>query len=91
MADRFDFAREMAEEWPIKPTLAQKLTDILIFMASRQDVVPKDISAQFGISFSTAHRYLHQLMAFGYVWTQERCKNRTYNISAEIKQVIDAL
>ena len=91
MADRFDFARGMAEEWPIKPTLAQKMTDILIFIAGKDEVVTKDIVARFGISASTANRYLYQLAAFGYIIVSGNSKNRTYCINAEIKLEIDAL
>ena len=43
MVDKMALAKEMADKWLIKPSLAKKMVDILMFMADKQDVTTEDI------------------------------------------------
>ena len=78
MVDKIDFAEEMVDKWSIKPTLAKKLADILIFADGKAEITTEIITKQFNLTQTTAKRYLRQLTEFGYIEAQGGNKNRTY-------------
>lgn len=78
MVDKIDFAEEMVDKWSIKPTLAKKLADILIFADGKDEITTEIITKQFNLTQTTAKRYLRQLTEFGYIEAQGGNKNRSY-------------
>ena len=78
MVDKIDFAEEMVDKWSIKPALAKKLADILIFADGKDEITTEIITKQFNLTQTTAKRYLRQLTEFGYIEAQGANKNRTY-------------
>ena len=78
MVDKIDFAEEMVDKWSIKPALAKKLADILIFADGKGEITTEIITKQFNLTQTTAKRYLRQLTEFGYIEAQGGNKNRTY-------------
>ena len=78
MVDKIDFAEEMVDKWSIKPALAKKLADILIFADGKDEITTEIITKQFNLTQTTAKRYLRQLTKFGYIEAQGGNKNRTY-------------
>ena len=78
MVDNIDFAEEMVDKWSIKPALAKKLADILIFADGKDEITTEIITKQFNLTQTTAKRYLRQLTEFGYIEAQGGNKNRTY-------------
>ena len=79
VADKTDSVKQMADKWAIKPSLAEKLVDILIFMADKQQIRTEDIVSALGFPETTARRYLRQLTEFGYLETIGGNKNRSYS------------
>lgn len=78
MVDKEDLHRKMVDKWSIKPSLAKKMVDILLFIDDK-DTITTDILVQhFGFAPTTAKRYLRQLTEFGYLKAQGGNKNRTY-------------
>ena len=69
---------EMVDKWSIKPALAKKLADILIFADGKDEITTEIITKQFNLTQTTAKRYLRQLTEFGYIEAQGGNKNRTY-------------
>ena len=63
----------------IKPSLAEKMVDILQFMADKDEITTGNIVAHFGFTATTAKRYLRQLTEFGYLEAHGGNKNRTYS------------
>ena len=80
MVDKQDVAKEMVDKWSIKPSLADKLADILAFVADKEETPTERIILEFGLTATTAKRYLRQLTAFGYLEAHGANKNRTYRI-----------
>lgn len=80
MVDKSDFAREMVDNWSIKPNLADKLGDILVFLADKEETATESIIQEFSLTATTAKRYMRQLVEFGYVESHGANKNRTYSI-----------
>ena len=78
MVDKIDFTEEMVDKWSIKPALAKKLADILIFADGKDEITTEIITKQFNLTQTTAKRYLRQLTKFGYIEAQGGNKNRTY-------------
>ena len=78
MVDKIDFAEEMVDKWSIKPALAKKLADILIFADGKDEITTEIITKQFNLTQTTAKRYLRHLTKFGYIEAQGGNKNRTY-------------
>jgi DeoR/GlpR family transcriptional regulator of sugar metabolism len=68
----------MVDKWSIKPSLAEKLGDILEFLADKGEYTTEQIVAHFGFNATTAKRYLRQLTEFGYLEAHGGNKNRTY-------------
>ena len=66
-------------KWSIKPSLAEKLVDILEFVADKDQITTEAIVGHFGFNLTTAKRYLRQLTEFGYLESHGGNKNRTYS------------
>ena len=78
MVDKQDLKQEMVDKWSIKPSLAEKLVDILEFVAEKDEFTTEMIVSQFGFNATTAKRYLRQLTEFGYLEAHGGNKNRMY-------------
>ena len=79
MVDKPSLKQEMVDKWSIKPFLADKLVDILVFMADEEETTTEAIVQQFGFTATTAKRYLRQLTVFGYLEAYGGNKNRRYS------------
>lgn len=66
-------------KWSIKPSLAEKLVDIMEFVADKDQITTEAIVSHFGFNPTTAKRYLRQLTEFGYLESHGGNKNRTYS------------
>ena len=66
-------------KWSIKPSLAEKMVDILQFMADKEEITTENIVSHFGFTATSAKRYLRQLSEFGYLEAHGGNKNRTYS------------
>lgn len=90
MVDKADFIKEMVDKWSIKPSLAEKMVDILLFMADKEEIKTETIVRAFGFTETTAKRYLRQLAEFGYLEAHGGNRNRSYtkqwNIVPPIKE-----
>ena len=78
MVDKHDLKQEMVDKWSIKPSLAEKMVDILDFAADKDEITTEAIVTHFGFTTTTAKRYLRQLTEFGYLEAHGGNKNRTY-------------
>ena len=83
MVDKQDLKQEMVDKWSIKPSLAEKMVDILGFVADKDQIATEEIVSHFGINPTTAKRYLRQLTEFGYLEAHGGNKNRTYTKKSE--------
>jgi Fic family protein len=79
MVDKQALKQEMVDKWLIKPSLAEKLVDILVYVADRGEFTTEQIVSNFGYNATTAKRYLRQLTEFGYLEAHGGNKNRTYS------------
>ena len=66
-------------KWSIKPSLAEKLVDIMEFVTGKDLITTEEIVSYFGFKPTTAKRYLRQLTEFGYLEAHGGNKNRTYS------------
>ena len=73
----------MVDKWSIKPSLAEKLVDILVFADDKDRITTEAIVSHFGFNPTTAKRYLRQLTDFGYLEAYGGNKNRTYSKHSE--------
>ena len=78
MVDKAILKQKMVDKWSIKPTLAEKLVDILAFVADKDGFTTETIIAHFGFTATTAKRYLRQLTEFGYLEARGGNRNRSY-------------
>ena len=78
VVDKQQIKVEIVDKWSIKPSLAEKLADILEFAADKDEFTTENIVRQFGFNLTTAKRYLRQLTEFGYLEALGGNKNRTY-------------
>ena len=78
MVDKSIVRQEMVDKWLIKPSLAEKMVDILEFVADKDQITTEEIVSHFGFNPTTAKRYLRQLTEFGYLEAHGGNKNRTY-------------
>jgi len=78
MVDKSNLKQEMVDKWSIKPSLAEKLVDILGFLADKDETTTESIVSHFGFPATSAKRYLRQLVEFGYLEARGGNKNRTY-------------
>ena len=83
MVDKQDLKQEMVDKWSIKPSVAEKMVDILGFVADKDQIATEEIVSHFGINPTTAKRYLRQLTEFGYLEAHGGNKNRTYTKKSE--------
>ena len=58
MVDKQDLKQEIVDKWSIKPSLAEKLVDILDFVAEKDEFTTEQIVSHFGFNTTTAKRYL---------------------------------
>ena len=79
MVDKEDLKQKMVDKWSIKPSLAEKMVDILNFVADKDEITTEAIVVRFGFTTTTAKRYLRQLTVFGYLKSHGGNKNRTYS------------
>ena len=86
MVDKQALRQEMVDKWSIKPTLAQKLVDILAFVADKEKFTTETIVRQFGFTATTAKRYLRQLTEYGYLESHGGNRNRTYRLKRTISE-----
>ena len=81
MVDKRDYKKEMVDKWSIKPSLADKLSDILFFMVDKEEITTGIIISEFGFTATTAKRYLRQLTEFGYLEAKGGNRNRKFSLS----------
>ena len=79
MVDKSSLKQEMVDKCSIKPSLAEKLVDILDFVADKDQITTETIVNHFGFNPTTAKRYLRQLTEFGYLEAHGANKNRSYS------------
>ena len=79
MVDKEALKQKMVDKWSIKPSLAEKMVDILEFVADKDQITTEAIVSHFGFNPTTAKRYLRQLTEFGYLEAHGGNKNRTYS------------
>ncbi len=84
VVDKAVWVKEMVDKWSIKPSLAEKMVDILAFMADKQEATTDDIISEFGFAATTAKRYMRQLTEYGYLEAHGGNKNRSYGIIATL-------
>lgn len=78
VVDKSVLKQEMVDKWSIKPTLAEKLADILAFVADKEEITTEAVVQHFGFPDTSAKRYLRQLAEFSYLEAQGGNRNRTY-------------
>ena len=79
MVNKKILKQEMVDKWSIKPSLAEKLVDILAFVVDKDQITTEATVSHFGFNPTTAKRYLRQLTKFGYLEMHGGNKNRTYS------------
>ena len=80
MVDKSVLRQKMVGKWSIKPTLAEKLVDILEFVEDKEAFTTEDIVRHFSFTPTTAKRYLRQLTVFGYLEACGGNRNRSYKL-----------
>ena len=85
MVDKSALKQEMVDKWSIKPTLAEKLADILDFVADMEEFTTEVVVRHFGFPATTVKRYLRQLTEFGYLEARGGNKNRTYRMLSSLR------
>ena len=78
MVDKAQIAQKMVDKWSIKPSLAEKLADIVVWMVDKDAITTEQVVTVFGYTETTAKRYLRQLTSFGYLEQQGGNRNRSY-------------
>ena len=78
MVDKKALTQKMVDKWSIKPSLADKLADIMDYMADKEEITTEAIIEHFRFTPTTAKRYLRQLAEFGYLEAHGGNKNRRY-------------
>ena len=79
VADKNELKQKMVDKWSIKPSLAEKMVDILQFVADKEEITTESLVVHFGFTATSAKRYLRQLTEFGYLEAHGGNKNRTYS------------
>ena len=79
VVDKLELKKEMVDKWSIKPSLAEKMVDILDFVADKDEFTTEQIVSRFGFNITTTKRYLRQLTEFGYLEPHGGNKNRSYS------------
>ena len=78
VVDKEGLKQKMVDKWSIKPSLAEKMVDILEYVADKDQITTEEIVSHFSFNPTTAKRYLRQLTEFGYLEAHGGNKNRTY-------------
>lgn len=78
MVDKGELQKEMIGKWSIKPSLAEKLADILLYMTDKDEIRTEYVVRDMDITETTAKRYLRQLTEFGYLEAHGGNRNRYY-------------
>lgn len=78
MVDKHLLQEEMVDKWSIKPSLAEKMVDIMVFMADKEQIRTVNLVKEMGLTDTTAKRYLRQLAELGYIEAHGGNKNRYY-------------
>ena len=78
VVDKSTLKQELVDKWSIKPSLSEKMVDIMEFVADKDQITTEEIVSHFGFNPTTAKRYLRQLTEFGYLESHGGNKNRTY-------------
>ena len=78
VVDKSTLKQELVDKWSIKPSLSEKMVDIMEFVADKDQITTEEIVSHFGFNPTTAKRYLRQLTEFGYLEAHGGNKNRTY-------------
>ncbi len=78
MVDKPALIEKMVDKWSVKPSLAEKLVDILEYVEDKEQFTTEKIVQHFGFNETTAKRYMRQLTEFGYLEAHGGNKNRTY-------------
>ena len=78
VVDKSTLKQELVDKWSIKPSLSEKMVDIMEFVADKNQITTEKIVSHFGFNSTTAKRYLRQLTEFGYLEAHGGNKNRTY-------------
>ena len=78
VVDKSTLKQELVDKWSVKPSLAEKMVDIMEFVADKNQITTEKIVSHFGFNPTTAKRYLRQLTEFGYLEAHGGNKNRTY-------------
>lgn len=85
VVDKSAMIQKMVDKWSIKPSLTEKMVDILIFMKDNQTITTNLIVKRFGFNETTAKRYLRQLTEFGYLEAEGGNKNRRYILRKSVE------
>ena len=83
--DKQALRQKMVDKWSIKPSLAEKMVDILECVADKGEFTTEQIVSHFGFTTTTTKRYLRQLTEFGYLEAHGGNKNRTYSYICSTK------
>ncbi len=90
MADKTNLTEEMVGKWTVRPSLADKLADklvdILMFMADKGEITTDIVVSKLGYTATTAKRYMRQLTEFGYIEARGGNKNRSYSIRTMVSR-----
>ena len=78
VVDKERLKEEMVDKYSIKPSLSEKLVDILQYVADKKRVTTENIVSHFGFTATSAKRYLRRLSEFGYLEAHGGNKNRSY-------------
>ena len=57
MVDKQDLQKEMVDKWSIKPSLAEKLVDILEFAADKDEFTTEQIVSYYGFNTTIKYEY----------------------------------
>ena len=78
LSDLYSVEDVIVEECTREPSVAEKLVDILNFVAYKDDFTTEIIVAHFGFPTNTAKCYLRQLIELGYIEAHGGKRNLTY-------------
>lgn len=78
MVDKVQIVAKMVNKWSIKPSLAGKLADIIVWMVDKDEITTERVVTRFGYAETSAKRYLRQLTTYGYLEPRGGNRNRTY-------------
>lgn len=78
--DKAAMQQELADKWSITTPSANKMVDILAFMADKAEIKTENLVSELGFTATTAKRYLRQLTEMGYVKAHGGNRNRTYTL-----------